>query len=168
MVCAVNGVAAGAGAALALACDIVIAADNASFIQSFCRLGLVPDSGGSWFLPRLAGHARAMGMAMLGDKISAQQALAWGMIWQVVPADELADRTQTLARHLATQPTYGLGLIKKALYSSAANSLDQQLDLGAICSAWAAAATTIAKASARSLPNARQTSAGNSHERAPS
>ena len=129
VVCAVNGVAAGAGAALALACDIVIAADNASFIQSFCRLGLVPDSGGSWFLPRLAGHARAMGMAMLGDKISAQQALAWGMIWQVVPADELADRTQTLARHLATQPTYGLGLIKKALYSSATNSLDQQLDL---------------------------------------
>ncbi|CAI0916040.1 1,2-epoxyphenylacetyl-CoA isomerase [Serratia grimesii] len=129
VVCAVNGVAAGAGAALALACDIVIAADNANFIQSFCRLGLVPDSGGSWFLPRLAGHARAMGMAMLGDKVSAQQALAWGMIWQVVAADELAATSQTLAQHLATQPTYGLGLIKKALYSSANNTLDQQLDL---------------------------------------
>jgi len=129
VVCAVNGVAAGAGAALALACDIVVAADNASFIQSFCKLGLVPDSGGSWFLPRLAGHARAMGMAMLGDKISAQQALAWGMIWQMVPAAELAEHTQSMAKQLAMQPTYGLGLIKKALYSSANNTLDQQLDL---------------------------------------
>lgn len=129
IICAVNGVAAGAGAALAMACDIVVAADNASFIQSFCKLGLVPDSGGSWYLPRLAGHARAMGMALLGDKISAQQALAWGMIWQTVPAVELAEHTTSMARHLATQPTYGLGLIKKALYSSASNTLDQQLDL---------------------------------------
>lgn len=129
IVCAVNGVAAGAGAALALACDIVVAADNASFIQSFCKLGLVPDSGGSWYLPRLAGHARAMGMALLGDKISAQQALEWGMIWQVVAAAELADHTQSMAKQLATQPTYGLGLIKKAMYSSASNTLDQQLDL---------------------------------------
>lgn len=129
IVCAVNGVAAGAGAALAMACDIVVAADNASFIQSFCKLGLVPDSGGSWYLPRLAGHARAMGMALLGDKISARQALEWGMIWQVVAAAELADRTQSMAKQLATQPTYGLGLIKKAMYSSASNTLDQQLDL---------------------------------------
>lgn len=129
IVCAVNGVAAGAGAALALACDIVVAADNASFIQSFCKLGLVPDSGGSWYLPRLAGHARAMGMALLGDKISAQQALEWGMIWQVVAAAELAEHCNRMARQLATQPTYGLGLIKKALYSSASNTLDQQLDL---------------------------------------
>lgn len=129
IVCAVNGVAAGAGAALAMACDIVVAADNASFIQSFCKLGLVPDSGGSWYLPRLAGHARAMGMALLGDKISAQQALEWGMIWQVVAAAELAEHTNRMARHLATQPTYGLGLIKKAIYSSASNTLDQQLDL---------------------------------------
>jgi len=129
IVCAVNGVAAGAGAALAMACDIVVAADNASFIQSFCKLGLVPDSGGSWYLPRLAGHARAMGMALLGDKISAQQALEWGMIWQVVAATELADYTQSMAKQLATQPTYGLGLIKKAMYSSASNTLDQQLDL---------------------------------------
>lgn len=129
IVCAVNGVAAGAGAALAMACDIVVAADNASFIQSFCKLGLVPDSGGSWYLPRLAGHARAMGMALLGDKISAQQALEWGMIWQVVAATELTDHTQSMAKQLATQPTYGLGLIKKAMYSSASNTLDQQLDL---------------------------------------
>jgi 2-(1,2-epoxy-1,2-dihydrophenyl)acetyl-CoA isomerase len=129
IVCAVNGVAAGAGAALALACDIVVAADNASFIQSFCKLGLVPDSGGSWYLPRLAGHARAMGMTLLGDKISAQQAVEWGMIWQVVAAAELAEHTFSMARQLATQPTYGLGLIKKAMYSSASNTLDQQLDL---------------------------------------
>lgn len=129
IVCAVNGVAAGAGAALALACDIVVAADNASFIQSFCKLGLVPDSGGSWYLPRLAGHARAMGMALLGDKISAQQAVEWGMIWQVVAAAELAEHSFRMARQLATQPTYGLGLIKKAMYSSASNTLDQQLDL---------------------------------------
>lgn len=129
IVCAVNGVAAGAGAAIALACDIVIASNNASFIQSFCRLGLVPDSGGSWFLPRLAGHARAMGMALLGDKISAQQALEWGMIWQVVEFEALASHTQELAQRLATQPTYGLGLIKKAMYSAATNTLDQQLNL---------------------------------------
>ena len=118
-----------AGAAIALACDIVIASANANFIQSFCRLGLVPDSGGSWFLPRLAGHARAMGMALLGDKISAHQALEWGMIWQVVEPEMLASRTQELAQHLATQPTYGLGLIKKAMYSATTNTLDQQLDL---------------------------------------
>ncbi|HFK7187809.1 TPA: 2-(1,2-epoxy-1,2-dihydrophenyl)acetyl-CoA isomerase PaaG [Serratia odorifera] len=129
VICGVNGVAAGAGAALAMACDIVIAADNASFIQSFCKLGLVPDSGASWFLPRLAGHARAMGMALLGDRIDARQALEWGLIWQVVDGAELAERTQTLARHLASQPTYGLGLIKKAIYSAATNTLDQQLDL---------------------------------------
>lgn len=129
IICAVNGVAAGAGAAIALAGDIVIAAKSASFIQSFCRLGLVPDSGGSWFLPQLAGHARAMGMALLGDKISAEQALQWGMIWQVVENEQLMNRAQQLAQHLATQPTYGLGLIKKAIYSAATNTLDEQLNL---------------------------------------
>ncbi|MEW2739197.1 2-(1,2-epoxy-1,2-dihydrophenyl)acetyl-CoA isomerase PaaG [Providencia sp. PROV130] len=129
IICAVNGVAAGAGAAIALAGDIVIAAKNASFIQSFCRLGLVPDSGGSWFLPQLTGHARAMGMALLGDKISAEQALQWGMIWQVTENDELINTTQQLAQHLATQPTYGLGLIKKAIYAAATNTLDEQLNL---------------------------------------
>lgn len=129
IICAVNGVAAGAGAAIALAGDIVIAAKSASFIQSFCRLGLVPDSGGSWFLPQLAGHARAMGMALLGDKISAEQALQWGMIWQVTENDELTTTVNQLALHLATQPTYGLGLIKKAIYRAATNTLDEQLDL---------------------------------------
>ncbi|EOE0523481.1 2-(1,2-epoxy-1,2-dihydrophenyl)acetyl-CoA isomerase PaaG [Providencia stuartii] len=129
IICAVNGVAAGAGAAIALAGDIVIAAKSASFIQSFCRLGLVPDSGGSWFLPQLAGHARAMGMALLGDKISAEQALQWGMIWQVTENDELTTTVNQLAQHLATQPTYGLGLIKKAIYRTATNTLDEQLDL---------------------------------------
>ncbi|MFI8415829.1 2-(1,2-epoxy-1,2-dihydrophenyl)acetyl-CoA isomerase PaaG [Serratia sp. NPDC078593] len=129
IVCAVNGVAAGAGAGLAMACDIVIAADNACFIQSFCKLGLVPDSGCSWFLPRLAGHARAMGMALLGDKITAQQALEWGMIWQMVDSSELTSCVQTLAQHLATQPTYGLGLIKQAIHRAATHTLDQQLDL---------------------------------------
>lgn len=129
VICAVNGVAAGAGASLALACDIVIAADNASFIHSFCKLGLIPDCGGSWYLPRLAGHARAMGMALLGEKVNAQQALEWGMIWQVIAAAELADYSTNMAIQLAQQPTYGLGLIKKALYSSATNTLDQQLDL---------------------------------------
>lgn len=129
IICSVNGVAAGAGAAIALAGDIVIAAKNANFIQSFCRLGLVPDSGGSWFLPQLVGHARAMGMALLGDKISAEQALQWGMIWQVTESNALASTVNTLAQHLATQPTYGLGLIKKAIYSAATNTLDAQLDL---------------------------------------
>ncbi|EPG7579345.1 TPA: 2-(1,2-epoxy-1,2-dihydrophenyl)acetyl-CoA isomerase [Providencia rettgeri] len=129
IICAVNGVAAGAGAAIALTGDIVIAAKSASFIQSFCRLGLVPDSGGSWFLPQLAGHARAMGMALLGDKISAEQALQWGMIWQVTENEELISTTQQLAQHLATQPTYGLGLIKKAIYAAATNTLDEQLNL---------------------------------------
>ncbi|QCJ68579.1 2-(1,2-epoxy-1,2-dihydrophenyl)acetyl-CoA isomerase [Providencia heimbachae] len=129
IICAVNGVAAGAGAAIALAGDIVIAAKSASFIQSFCRLGLVPDSGGSWFLPQLAGHARAMGMALLGDKISAEQALQWGMIWQVTENEDLVETVDSLAKHLAIQPTYGLGLIKKAIYSAATNTLDEQLDL---------------------------------------
>ena len=89
VICAVNGVAAGAGANIALACDIVVAAKSASFIQAFCRLGLVPDSGGTWFLPRLVGRAQAMGLAMLGDKISAERALQLGMIWQVVEDDQL-------------------------------------------------------------------------------
>lgn len=127
VICAVNGVAAGAGANIALACDLVLAAKSASFIQAFCRLGLVPDSGGTWFLPRVVGRARAMGLAMLGDKLSAEQALAWGMIWQVVEDDALRSEAITLAEHLASQPTYGLSLIKKAINVSADNSLEDQL-----------------------------------------
>ncbi len=129
VVAAVNGVAAGAGANIALACDIVLAARSASFIQAFCRLGLVPDAGGTFFLPRLVGAARARGLAMLGDKLSAEQAFSWGLIWRVVDDALLADEAMALARHLASQPTHGLGLIKKALDASSGNDLDAQLDL---------------------------------------
>ncbi|MEX2524373.1 MAG: 2-(1,2-epoxy-1,2-dihydrophenyl)acetyl-CoA isomerase PaaG [Gammaproteobacteria bacterium] len=129
VVCAVNGVAAGAGANLALACDLVLAAKSASFIQSFCKIGLVPDSGGSWNLPRAVGLARAKGLALLGDKLPAEQAQAWGMIWRCVDDDQLMEETMNLARHLATQPTKGLAAIKKLLNQSFTNSLDTQLDL---------------------------------------
>ena len=129
VICAVNGVAAGAGANFALACDIVLAARSASFIQSFCKIGLIPDCGGSWILPRLVGHSRAMALAMLGDKISAEQAQSWGMIWQCLDDEQLMPEAQKLAQHLATQPTKGLGYIKRAMQSSSTNTLDEQLDL---------------------------------------
>ncbi|HIE9621482.1 TPA: 2-(1,2-epoxy-1,2-dihydrophenyl)acetyl-CoA isomerase PaaG [Klebsiella quasipneumoniae subsp. quasipneumoniae] len=129
VICAVNGVAAGAGATLALGCDIVLAARSAKFVMAFSKLGLVPDCGGSWFLPRVAGRARAMGLALLGDSLSAEQAAQWGMIWQLVDDAELADTSLQLARHLAAQPTLGLGLIKKALLAAETNGLDAQLDL---------------------------------------
>ena len=129
VVCAVNGVAAGAGANVALACDLVLAARSARFIQAFCKLGLVPDSGGTYFLPRLVGAARAMGLALLGEALSAEQADAWGLIWRVVDDERLMAEAGALARQLATQPTKGLGLIKRALHASAVNTLDQQLDL---------------------------------------
>ena len=105
VVCAVNGVAAGAGANVALACDIVIAARSASFIQAFCRIGLVPDSGGTFFLPRLVGNARAMGLALLGDKLSAEDAETWGLIWKCVDDGELATTVDTLLEQLAQAPT---------------------------------------------------------------
>lgn len=129
VIAAVNGVAAGAGANIALACDIVLAARSASFVQAFCRLGLVPDSGGTWLLPHLAGRARAMGLAMLGDKLPAQQAAAWGMIWDCLPDEALMPRARDLARHLATQPTAGLARIRQAINAAGSNSLDAQLDL---------------------------------------
>lgn len=129
VIAAVNGVAAGAGATLALGCDLVLAARSASFVMAFSKLGLVPDCGGSWFLPRIAGRARAMGLALLGEKLSAEQAAQWGMIWQLVEDAELADTSLQLARHLATQPTFGLGLIKQALLAAETNGLDAQLDL---------------------------------------
>jgi len=129
VVCAVNGVAAGAGANIALACDIVIAGRSASFIESFCKLGLIPDSGGTWILPRLVGMARAKGLAMLGPKVKAEQAEAWGMIWQCVDDDALMPTALELARHLATQPTRGFAFTKQAFAASAANTLDVQLDL---------------------------------------
>jgi 2-(1,2-epoxy-1,2-dihydrophenyl)acetyl-CoA isomerase len=129
VICAVNGVAAGAGANIALACDIVIAARSARFIESFSRLGLIPDSGGTWILPRLVGMARARGLAMLGPKVSAEQAEAWGMIWQVVDDGELMATALGLAEQMATQPTRGFAFTKQALAASAANSLDAQLEL---------------------------------------
>ncbi|MCP4636906.1 MAG: 2-(1,2-epoxy-1,2-dihydrophenyl)acetyl-CoA isomerase, partial [Methyloversatilis sp.] len=129
VICAVNGVAAGAGANIALSCDIVIAAESAKFIQSFCNVGLVPDSGGTWTLPRLAGRARALGMALLGERISARQAEEWGLIWKCVADEALMSTAEQMARHLATQPTHGLGLIKRAILASSDNSLDDQLDL---------------------------------------
>ena len=129
VVCAVHGVAAGAGANLALACDIVLAGASARFIQSFIRIGLIPDAGGTWTLPRLAGDARARGMAMLGEPVSAAQAEAWGLIWRALPDDDLLPEAERLAAHLATQPTAALALVKQALNASASHSLDQQLDL---------------------------------------
>ncbi|MCB5363300.1 2-(1,2-epoxy-1,2-dihydrophenyl)acetyl-CoA isomerase [Pusillimonas sp. CC-YST705] len=129
VVVGVNGVAAGAGANLALAGDIVIAKASASFIQPFCRLGLLPDTGGTYALPRLVGSARAMGLSLLGDKLSAQKAEQWGLIWECV-ADEAFDaRLDELAAHFAQAPTKGLAAIKQALNSSLDNTLAQQLDL---------------------------------------
>jgi 2-(1,2-epoxy-1,2-dihydrophenyl)acetyl-CoA isomerase len=129
VICAVNGVAAGAGANLPLACDIVIAAKSASFIEVFCKLGLIPDTGGTYFLPRLLGTARAMGLAMLGDKLSAEQAANWGLIWKCVEDDKLLEETDALARHFATAPTKGLARTKQAIYTSPANTLETQLNL---------------------------------------
>lgn len=129
VICAVNGVAAGAGANIALACDIVLASKAASFIQAFCKIGLVPDSGGTWTLPRAVGFPRAMALSMLGDKLSAEQAEQWGMIWKTYEPEELKDAALAMAKQLATQPTKGLALIKRAIQASANNSFDEQLDL---------------------------------------
>jgi 2-(1,2-epoxy-1,2-dihydrophenyl)acetyl-CoA isomerase len=129
IVAAVNGVAAGAGANIALACDIVLAARSAKFIQAFCKIGLVPDSAGTYTLPRLVGPARAAGLAMLGEAIDAETAAQWGLIWKSVDDDALMTEASGLARHLAAQPTRALGLIKRALNESATNDLDAQLDL---------------------------------------
>jgi 2-(1,2-epoxy-1,2-dihydrophenyl)acetyl-CoA isomerase len=129
VLCAVNGAAAGAGANIALACDIVIAARSASFLEAFCKLGLLPDTGGTYFLPRLLGQARATGLAMLGDKLSAEQAAAWGLIWKCVDDDQLVAETEALARHFASAPTLGLARTKQALQASGLNTLEQQLDL---------------------------------------
>jgi 2-(1,2-epoxy-1,2-dihydrophenyl)acetyl-CoA isomerase len=129
VICAVNGVAAGAGANLALAADIVIATRSASFVEAFCRLGLIPDTGGTYFLPRLIGTARAMGLAMLGEKLTAERAESWGLIWQCIDDDQFAAATQRLAQHFASAPTKGLARTKQAIYASPANTLEQQLDL---------------------------------------
>lgn len=108
---------------------IVLAARSASFIQAFCKIGLVPDSGGTWTLPRVVGHARAMALTLLGDKISAEKAENWGMIWKCVDDADLMPEALKLAKHLATQPTQGLKQLKQAIHAAATNTLDQQLDL---------------------------------------
>ncbi len=129
VICAVNGVAAGAGANIALACDIVIAARSAKFIQSFANIGLIPDSGGTWTLPRLAGQARALGLALTGEPLIAERAEAWGLIWKCVDDDKLKDETDALAAKFASAPTKGLAATKKLIRESGARTLDAQLDV---------------------------------------
>lgn len=129
IVCAVNGPAAGAGMSLALAGDIVIAAKSATFLQAFCNIGLVPDAGSTYFLPRLAGSARALGLAMLGEKLPAETAAEWGLIWKCVEDAELMSTAGAIAAKFANGPTVGLGLIRKIVRQSASNTLDQQLEV---------------------------------------
>ncbi|NWG93117.1 MAG: 2-(1,2-epoxy-1,2-dihydrophenyl)acetyl-CoA isomerase [Parvularculaceae bacterium] len=129
VVAAVNGVAAGAGASLAFASDIVIAAKSAKFIMSFANIGLVPDSGSSWALPRLAGQARALGLALTGDPLPAETAQEWGLIWKCVDDDRLADEANALVAKFASAPTKGLAETKKLIRAAFARSLDEQLDL---------------------------------------
>ena len=130
-VCAVNGVAAGAGANIAFACDLVVASEHATFVQSFSKIGLIPDSGGTYILPRLVGLQRANALAMLGEKLDANRAKDWGLIHEVVPAATLADTSFDLARRLAAMPTRALGLIKRGFNASFTNDLETQLGLEA-------------------------------------
>jgi 2-(1,2-epoxy-1,2-dihydrophenyl)acetyl-CoA isomerase len=129
VIAAVNGTAAGAGANLAMACDLVVAARSASFIQAFVKIGLVPDSGGTWLLPRRVGEARALGLALTGEKLGAEKAEAWGIVWKVVDDQELQASAAQLAAQLAQQPAGAVAAIKHAIRASANNTLDQQLDL---------------------------------------
>jgi 2-(1,2-epoxy-1,2-dihydrophenyl)acetyl-CoA isomerase len=129
VIAAVNGVAAGAGANIALACDLVVAARSASFIQSFCKLGLVPDSGGTWILPRLVGPARASGLALLGEKLAAETAEQWGLIWRCVDDSAFPATIEALAAQLAVAPTRGLARTKQALHESWERPLAAQLDV---------------------------------------
>jgi 2-(1,2-epoxy-1,2-dihydrophenyl)acetyl-CoA isomerase len=139
VVCAVNGVAAGAGANLALACDIILAARSASFLQAFARIGLIPDAGGTWTLPRQVGEARAKGMAMLAEPVPAEKAMEWGLIWQVCDDDELMDDATRLASRLSKQPTKAFALIKQAINASSSHGLDAHLKVEAKLQAEAAA-----------------------------
>jgi 2-(1,2-epoxy-1,2-dihydrophenyl)acetyl-CoA isomerase len=129
VIAAVNGIAAGAGANLAMACDLIVAARSASFVQAFVKIGLVPDSGGTWLLPRRVGEARALGLALTGDKLGAEQAEAWGLVWKVVEDDQLQSAALKLASQLAQQPAKAIAAIKHAIRAAANNTLDQQLDL---------------------------------------
>ena len=129
VICAVNGVAAGAGANIAFACDIVLAARSARFIQAFAKIGLVPDSGGTWSLPRLIGEARAKALTLTAEPLGAETAADWGLIWRAVDDDKLMEEAAALAQRLADGPTKGLGMTKRAIQAAATNTLDQQLDL---------------------------------------
>ncbi|MCG8491940.1 MAG: 2-(1,2-epoxy-1,2-dihydrophenyl)acetyl-CoA isomerase PaaG [Sneathiellales bacterium] len=129
VISAVNGLAAGASMSLALAADLCFAARSAYFLQAFCHIGLIPDAGSTYFLPRLVGSGKAMGLAMLGDKIPAEDAEKMGLIWQVCDDDKLMAEAETLAKRLASGPTKGLGMIKKAMNASLNNSLEEQLDV---------------------------------------
>jgi len=129
VIAAVNGVAAGAGANLALACDVVVAARSANFIQAFCKLGLVPDSGGTYWLPRMLGAPRALGLALFGDKLSAEQAAQWGLIWKCVDDAELMASVRGMAAQLASGPTRGYARIKQAMQAAETNTLERQLEL---------------------------------------
>lgn len=131
VICAVNGVAAGAGCNFALAADIVIAARSASFIEVFSRIGLIPDAGGTYALPRLVGAARAMAMSLLAEPVTGEQAASWGLIWKCVDDEKLMSEAHALAQRLAAGPTLAYGLIKQALNASPANTLEQQLALEA-------------------------------------
>ena len=128
-VCAVNGVAAGAGASLALACDIVIAAKSASFLQAFSKIGLIPDTGGTWFLPQRVGMARAMGLALLAEKLPAEKAAEWGLIWACVEDAELTATVDKIATQFASAPTRALVRTRQAMRASMNNDLETQLDL---------------------------------------
>ncbi|ALV30641.1 2-(1,2-epoxy-1,2-dihydrophenyl)acetyl-CoA isomerase PaaG [Pannonibacter phragmitetus] len=129
VVCAVNGVAAGAGANIALACDIVLAAKSARFIQAFARIGLIPDAGGSWSLARILGEPRAKALALTAEPLPAETAASWGLIWKAVEDDALMGEAGALAASLAAGPTLGLGLTKRLIQAAATNSLDEQLDM---------------------------------------
>ena len=130
-VAAVNGIAAGAGVSLALACDLVVASESASFVQAFSKIGLVPDTGSTWFLPQRVGMARAMGLALLADKLPAAQAAQWGLIWKSVPEAEFASTIDALAAQLASMPTKALVRIRQAMQASTTHTLEQQLSLEA-------------------------------------
>ncbi len=131
VICAVNGVAAGAGANLALACDVVLAAESAKFIQSFSKVGLIPDTGGSWHLPHLVGEARAKGLALTGQPLPAQQAADWGLIWKAIPDADLMTEARALVEQFANGPTLGLGLTKQAIQAAATNALTDHLEVEA-------------------------------------
>jgi 2-(1,2-epoxy-1,2-dihydrophenyl)acetyl-CoA isomerase len=131
VIAAVNGAAAGAGANIALACDIVLAGKSAKFLQAFSRIGLIPDAGGSWNLTHLVGPVRARGLAMLAEPLSAETAAEWGLIWQAVEDDKLMDEASALAQRLGNGPTLGLGLTKQAILAAGTNSLEEQLQLEA-------------------------------------